>query len=840
MLLVFCTLAVLSIAGETAVELEAKAEEKKAADSIEAAQALLSSAGERRLKDAAVILPSKPTDELSLDADASDDELTPDGGAADTRTYDGAVRNYLQAARDFEDAGRPRSADDALGRAEKLTGASAAVKKEASELRKEFEQARTAGEPPDKVWKRRAVTDCDLAIREVEAAKAEKKVSPAKVAACWDKVAMRALREFRVDDLRKADAAMKDLPEKAAPDLGIWRPAVAAYDRFAAFPRPEEELATPRDLAALGVKDMRTVVAGELDWDAEDATACVEEALASGATTVVFENRGSPWYVRTIRPRSGQRLVFKKGVKILKDRVSRQNGDVSDVILIKNVANVILEGEGGADDVFIGTYADVADKRQNCKKEGGSALTLDGARGIVVRNLTLGCASCDGITFTGVGTPNRDVWLENVNLRDNYRLAMSGSNVFGLCCRRVSFTGTSGGSVGCGIDFEPTYEIQANADMYFLDCRFADNDVSAVNFSSSSYYPVSALFRRCMFEGERGGYGIVIFARPDPYYFARVKAPGKVVFEDCVQRIGGQKRPVYISNTCLFDIVFRNHRLIETEPHAKQAGAPVFFNLLWESRHTMDYATFPDELQGSLLLDGFHVTGFEGAPRFRSVNDGTGWYPVPHVSGWVEWKGERRDAAQYAYAAPERSMNLVEIPRFDPADYEPPAAPAKRLAGLLPEAFAFDWRVNWFDTPPAYYVLHPQDGRWQVRRIPRGLREPMDVNAPVAYYCRSSDSVARLLPRTSGKETVVYFEVPSGKEVSTIKVVGGSPTLKDAAGNAVVRPEGSRYFRFASASGKPEVWSISFNSRTAIKFFAPLNGIFAESPDALPRRRISR
>ena len=34
-----------------------------------------------------------------------------------------------------------------------------------------------------------------------------------------------------------------------------------------------------------------------------------------------------------------------------------------------------------------------------------------------------------------------------------------------------------------------------------------------------------------------------------------------------------------------------------------------------------------------------------------------------------------------------------------------------------------------------------------------------------------------------------------------------------------------------------EIWSLTLTSEATVKFFDPLNGIFAESPEALPRRK---
>lgn len=73
-----------------------------------------------------------------------------------------------------------------------------------------------------------------------------------------------------------------------------------------------------------------------------------------------------------------------------------------------------------------------------------------------------------------------------------------------------------------------------------------------------------------------------------------------------------------------------------------------------------------------------------------------------------------------------------------------------------------------------------------------------------------------------------------------IKVVGGSLELRDAKGELVDactdgKYKGAYYFRFKSASGNDEVWTFRVLSKgncTAIKFFAPLTGVWRTVKDA--------
>ena len=841
--------AALTALAQSSATLEKEAEKTLKLGGREKAVPFYLKAAEAREREAKKLYAKKEKDELSLDVEvALGDDADIMAGAADAvaaRDRDAEALHYLAAAVDFDYAGKPLVANEWFARAEAIDGASSGVKdriaKEKARIDKERDPTEYDPKPyvvPPRFAKRDALKE------KIDAAIA--RGAPADVlSGLWSEYGFTCFKCFYPEGAREARDAIAALKKRPGSYSGWWLNAIKAYDAFKAFPKPEEEIVFPKDLAALGVEDKRTVLAGELDWDPEDATACIREAIESGATTIVLEDRGSPWYVQTIKPKSNQRILIKKGVKILMDKVSAQQKSGASMFDISGVSNVIIEGEGGPEDVYVGKFASMAERNAKAKDYGGSGLTIAGARNIVVRNITFGANTMDGVTLTGIGANTQEIYLENLVLRDNYRQAMSACNVFGLYCRNVSFLNTFGGEPMCGIDFESEYETEATSEMYFLDCAFADNAGAAVNFSQSSFYPVTALFRRCKFLPGRNYQQINIFARCGIYMGQNAKAPSKIIFDDCDMETPAWTAPFILSNSSLFDVEIRNFRLKEKNRGDRSKGfnAPVRVDLRREYRYSFNWKDWDTANEGSLVFDNFVVEGFDDLPPL-SVWDFTGGYDVPNVSGTTVMNGKTIDMSAFAYKAPEKVMGLREIRKFDPADYSPPPKDAKaETPASIPVSFGLTSKGAWFETACDYRAIYAEDGEWKMKMILPGVTELGLEGRPVAYYCRSLESKAKLFPRKPNEPYTLYFEVPSGEAESVIKLLVGFGALRNPAGEVVheLTPENhgkvSRYLKMKSVSGKAEIWSLTLTSPATVKFFDPLNGIFAESPEALPRRR---
>ena len=845
----FCiALAAFAASAQSSATLEKEAEKTLKLGGREKAVPLFLRAAEVREREAKKLY-AKDKNDLSLDEPvAFGDEADIMAGATEAvaaRDRDAEALHCLAAAVDFDYGGRPAVADAWLARAEAVDGASAGVKDRIAKEKARIVSERDPTEYDAKPYVAPPRFKARDALKEkIDAAIA--RGAPADVlSGLWSQYGFTCFKCFYPEGAREARDAIAALKKRPGHYAEWWLNAVRAYDKFKAFPKPESEIVSPKDLAAMGVEDKLTAIAGELDWDPEDATDCIREAIESGATTIVIEDRGSPWYVRTIKPKSNQRILIRKGVKILMDKISAQQKSGAPMFNLSGVHNVIIEGEGGPEDVYVGKFSSMAERNAKSKDYGGSGVTIAGARNIVVRNITFGANTMDGVTLTGIGANTQEIYLENLVLRDNYRQAMSACNVFGLYCRNVSFLNTFGGEPHCGIDFESEYETEATSEMYFLDCTFADNAGAAVNFSQSSYYPVTALFRRCKFLPGRNYQQITVFARCGVYMGQNAKAPSKIIFDDCDMETPAWTAPVILSNSSLFDVEIRNFRLKEKNrgDRAKGVNAPVRVDLRREYRYSFNWKDWDTANEGSLVFDNFAVEGWDDKQPLE-VWDFTGGYDVPNVSGTAVMNGKTIDMSSFAYKAPEKAMGLREIRKFDPADYVPPAKDAGAdTPASIPVSFGFTWAGSWFETGCDYRAIYAEDGAWKMKKILPGVIELGLEGRPIAYYCRSAESKAKLFPRKPKEPYTLYFEVPAGEAECIVKLQQGFGALRNPAGEIVheLTPENhgkvSRYLKMKSSSGKAEIWSLTLTSPATVKFFDPLNGIFAESPESLPRRK---
>ena len=846
----FCIVFAASAASaQTSAALEKEAEKNFGLKGRAGAAPDYRAAAAMRVKEAAKLFPEKASDDLSLDEMVGvGEEADIIAGAQKTldgRESDSRALHYLATAVDYDYGGLPLVADEWLARALSIEGISAGTRENIKKTKARIDRERDPTERDPKPYvaaprfKRR-----DEIRAQIDAA--GEKANRDRLADLWSQYGHACFMCFDPDGIREARDRVAALKKRPGHYAAMWLNAIRAYDGLKVFPRPEEETVSPKDLAAMGVKETHTAIAGELDWDPEDATACIREAIESGATTIVLEDKGSPWYVRTIKPKSNQRIVLKKGVKILMDKVSTQLKSGAPMFDVSGVHNVIIEGEGGPEDVYVGKFASLAERNAKSKDYGGSGIVFSGARNIVVRNITFGANTMDGVILAGNMGDTQDIYLENLVLRDNYRQAMTIFNVLGLYCRNVSFLDTNGGDPMCGIDYESDFESQASSETYFYDCTFGNNAGAAINFSQSSYFPVTALFRRCKFLPSRNYEQITVFARCGIYMVQNAKAPSKIVFDDCDVETPCGNAPVTIANSTLFDVEFHNFRVKELNRDNRKgwANPPVRIELNREYRYFFNWKDWDVANEGSLLFDNFTVDGYEGAPPLR-IRDHTGGYDVPNISGTMVMNGKTIDMSQYIYKAPEKLMTLVEIPKFDPADYVPPAKDAKAdtPAKKLPVAFSLDWKGSWFSPVPTYRALYAEDGEWKMKMFLPGTVDLGLAGKQVAYYCRSLESKAQVTARKKGEPATVYFEVPAGEGECIVKVISGDSVLRNPAGETVGKTKWldlllcAHYFKIPRKPDKSEVWSLSFPESGSFKFFAPMNGIFAESPEALPRRR---
>ena len=458
-----------------------------------------------------------------------------------------------------------------------------------------------------------------------------------------------------------------------------------------------------KTLGDFGVEDVREVHAADYGFNISNSTAAIQKAIDSGATTVVLDAMPTPWYVDSVVPRSNQRIVVKKGAKVLMDKRTPKKCR-GPLFSIKQVKNVIVEGEGA--ESFVGGYESYEERKANCTWYGQSAFRLDRATNVVIRALRVADSEEDGVFFGGdIRSPSVDTWLEDLDLDSHYRQACSICCADGVFCTNVVFRNTRGNEPSAGLDIEPAYPCSPNTRMYLFDCRFENNTGGGIVFATCSDYPISFYAKGCSF-GPHENPVISVPARGEAYFPKQIHPNVKIVFEDCDIKSYSNVPAIGFSTAPLFDCTFRRVTVRDVGAmgrwHAKRVVSPIDFVL------NRDYGPdgVPDAMVNPILFDRVTVEGFGNLPLV-SFTDELGKVSVRKVfRGSVLFNGAKVNVSKFGYDAPD--LYEPRLKRVSVRDLLPPSAEV----GAHDSNCEMSWNGAWFQQLPAYtYFFHAEKGR---------------------------------------------------------------------------------------------------------------------------------
>ncbi len=249
-------------------------------------------------------------------------------------------------------------------------------------------------------------------------------------------------------------------------------------------------------------------------YDPEDATAAIQGAINSGATTVLIPYVGSDWKVRPIRLRSHQNIVLDPGVVI-----AAKEGEFRDL------HDCLLSGTGVNDITIRGYGATLRMRQQDYvnppyeRSEFRHALSFRGSERITVLGLTLQKSGGDGI-YVGptddLGhVPCRDVVIRDCTSVENYRQGMSVVSAERLRIENCVFRRTKGTAPQAGLALEPAQARGLLSDIEVINTRAENNEGSGfvVNISRLNEHsaPVGVRFWNCISSGSwQPGYRIMV------------------------------------------------------------------------------------------------------------------------------------------------------------------------------------------------------------------------------------------------------------------------------------------------------------------------------------------
>lgn len=674
--------------------------------------------------------------------------------------------------------------------------------------------------------------------------------------------------------------------------------AVAAYGEVG-FPVPEERIGFGRTLADFGVADVRTVHASDFGFDQTNATAAVQRAVDSDATTVVLDRMDSPWRLDTIEMRSGKRLLLAKGVKILCLAKGKP------LVRLRGTRNVIIEG-AGSERTFLAARASHA----KSPAEERALVELDGTASTVIRGLRIGGSSGDGIRIgVAITRPSCDTWLENLELRGNAGRACAVCNARGVYARNVTFCGSAGDdSAGLSVDPDDI-EKSVTTGLCLFDCRL-NGTAAGLLFAANSREQIRFQAQRCVFGAPSDGSPIQLPARLGPYPVYR-QPDARLHFEDCRVETRSNVPAVWMEGAPVYNILFCRVKFVDERKWSanrpRVRGSPVEVLL---DRDFVDYENKeigPREAVASkpVVFKEVAAEGFAGP--FVAIRDILGKQSVGRAFwGKVRFNDKFVDTVQYVYRAPEvklpnqelvHAMDLLPAPRgandapvgncevvSTAARFQRPPAYGYLFSAKKGEKVSFtvnypagDGRADWtarlkgarlmLDTscgevdlgklaPGANRLAYcaAADG-WCVFRPPcadvgGGGVTVTDVSgAKLSYQCDTlSGAQARIVLRNPRKEYVGYFEVPPSMRC-VLCVTSGDVELRNANGKVVdvARAEeygrelGRKTMQFQNKSPRPEVWSFRIppgqKGVCTIRFQKPLNGVWADDPRRLPMMR---
>ncbi len=730
----------------------------------------------------------------------------------------------------------------------------------------------------------------EVSIQEFE--KYADKLSEKEKIQFWNEFADSAYYALSYENIRLAKNKLKALGQnEITAAKGRPERALAAYDEMLTFPKKESDIKFPNTLTDFDVAMTgKTVyVARDFGFDPVNATEFLQKALDSGASRVIVENMGKPWYIREVTLRSNTELIFQKGVKVHMDRTWEifRTGYVVDALqslfVIKNVENVIVKGENNNDtDVQISQFYNLMDRAKHCKTYGRSAFAVQNCKNVCIKNMRISDNSMDAILLDGHGMANRHVYIENCDLDSNFRQACSIVSANGAYFKNVKFRRTAGAEPLAGIDMEPALLTQSNAAIYFFDCEFDSNMGGGLLFSTSSYKPITVLVKRCVFKPQRRS-DVIVFIRMGAYMGRNMKVPGKAIFEDCEFQGYSDVSPIKIESLFLLDIDFKNCVVKDTGKLLNRSMKPDASVVDVELNRDVYYSNIPDDnAQGTITFKNFTVEGYANAPFIQYFDD-AGHYSVRNWKGTVDFNGKQIDVSQFARQGPDRG--LTDLPNALPSHLATPVcAPSDKR---VEHPFAFRYDVKWWMPSPDYtYLFYAKKGAYAefllryVGWVPGDktirLMTPSGTELKLGEFKVGDNALCVTFPETgwysfhpaarhilvtykgvdlcyyagTGKERKIqldaphgytgYFEVPPKGEM-TFKVHAGLVEIRNAKGELVSTVQsgvrtGSAYAKIKSDSGKTEVWSFTVPEKATFKFFLPATGVWSDRPEALPVR----
>lgn len=421
-----------------------------------------------------------------------------------------------------------------------------------------------------------------------------------------------------------------------------------------------------------------------------------------------------------------------------------------------------------------------------------------------------------------------------------------------------------------------------NGDIRFVRARFEDIAGSAVEVLGIDG---DIVFSDCVF---RRTTGAAVALRPDYRNAVKrgAKPTGRLVFERC--RFEGYADVPFFSAEPypMFDVLLKDCTFVREgrRPGSTTTCAVPAIELL--SWYDFGSSDLPDALKGCFEISGLKA---EGERNLVGVCD---------ELGYTDFKGIFK-GVDFAYSAPDRTE--PRLVRLSPADLLPPPRSLIPDSSSLLLTWNGSYAVkppqytHYFyakkGTPISFGLKYPDGGGSKQRYADLSLKlampsgEERDLGAirpgrtdfsyvaeadgwyrfthpkqgvvpleahlvdfrgaALAYQADTEGySLAKFLLADKAKPATGYFEVPAGTKAFRLAVLWGDLEIRNPKGETVASVGANDYrgrhvFELKPCSDASEVWSFTAKGTGThvLRFYAPLTGIWADTPDAVPRSK---
>lgn len=235
-------------------------------------------------------------------------------------------------------------------------------------------------------------------------------------------------------------------------------------------------------------------------FHSSDSTQAIQNAINSGARTVIIPYMGRDWVVQPIKLASNQNIIFEPGVVVIA-KEGAFKGTFEQLFSASGLSNITLQGYGAA----LRMRKDDYKSSRYTKSEHRHAVQFLGCNNISIIGLRLESSGGDGIYLGSTRDkhtlPCKNVLIKDCICDDNYRGGIGVTSVNKLRIENCVLSNTDGTMPATGIGLEPNDWVDMLVDVVIHDCIAKNSGgsgfIASISNLNATSREVSILFVNC-------------------------------------------------------------------------------------------------------------------------------------------------------------------------------------------------------------------------------------------------------------------------------------------------------------------------------------------------------